>query len=262
MDRHVYSFIDAGYLRKAFSDYMGQWFGVPAPIDMVKFLSSKRAQKTFVYDAIESDAGAPLDESDKEKQGKKLKELEEIRKIDGCHVSLGKLIKSSNGRFRQKEVDVKLAVDALDHAFRKNFTHCHIYAGDRDFVPLAETMIRYGRHVSLIGISGSVSRELIMACDDYSEMTLNDLHRFTTPEIQGYRKLPTFNRGGPFIPLTARGFTQVGTVNYHGDPIGLFQKDHQWAAFSYSHKKYTAMFEIASDSRKDIEDFCSMELGD
>ena len=39
-------------------------------------------------------------------------------------------------KLRQKKVDVLLAVEALDHAFRGNMSRAYLIAGDLDFAPL------------------------------------------------------------------------------------------------------------------------------
>ncbi|MGV0802480.1 NYN domain-containing protein, partial [Mycolicibacterium elephantis] len=48
-----------------------------------------------------------------------------------------------------------------------DLTHVVIVAGDSDYIPLAQRCKRLGRYVVGIGITGSISRSLTAACDEY-----------------------------------------------------------------------------------------------
>ena len=63
---------------------------------------------------------------------------------------IGGRITGRPGNIRQKGVDVLLAVEMLDHAFRKNMDEAWLLAGDADFVPLVEAVTRLGTWVNVI----------------------------------------------------------------------------------------------------------------
>jgi uncharacterized LabA/DUF88 family protein len=64
--------------------------------------------------------------------------------------------------------DIRLAVDAVEDMFRlPDLTHVVIVAGDSDYIALAQRCKRLGRYVVGIGISGSISRSLTAACDEF-----------------------------------------------------------------------------------------------
>jgi NYN domain/OST-HTH/LOTUS domain len=64
--------------------------------------------------------------------------------------------------------DIRLAVDAVEDMFRlPDLSHVVIVAGDSDYIPLAQRCKRLGRYVVGIGITGSISRSLTAACDEY-----------------------------------------------------------------------------------------------
>lgn len=64
--------------------------------------------------------------------------------------------------------DIRLAVDAVEDMFRlPDLTHVVIVAGDSDYIPLAQRCKRLGRYVVGIGITGSISRSLTAACDEF-----------------------------------------------------------------------------------------------
>jgi hypothetical protein len=64
--------------------------------------------------------------------------------------------------------DIRLAVDAVEDLMRHpDITHVVLVAGDSDFVPLAQSCKQLGRYVVGIGVSGSTSRALVSACDEF-----------------------------------------------------------------------------------------------
>lgn len=66
--------------------------------------------------------------------------------------------------------DIRLSIDAIndlvDHA---DLTHVVIVGGDSDYIALAQRCRRMGRFVVGIGVTGSTSRALVAACDDFSD---------------------------------------------------------------------------------------------
>ncbi|MGV0792936.1 NYN domain-containing protein [Mycolicibacterium sp. XJ1819] len=70
--------------------------------------------------------------------------------------------------YAKNGADIRLAVDAVEDMFRlPDLTHVVIVAGDSDYIPLAQRCKRLGRYVVGIGITGSISRSLTAACDEY-----------------------------------------------------------------------------------------------
>jgi len=70
--------------------------------------------------------------------------------------------------YAKNGADIRLAVDAVEDMFRlPDLTHVVIVAGDSDYIPLAQRCKRLGRYVVGIGISGSISKSLTAACDEF-----------------------------------------------------------------------------------------------
>ena len=70
--------------------------------------------------------------------------------------------------YSKNGADIRLAVDAVEDMFRlPDLTHVVIVAGDSDYIPLAQRCKRLGRYVVGIGITGSISKSLTAACDEY-----------------------------------------------------------------------------------------------
>ena len=81
--------------------------------------------------------------------------------------------------------DIELVTDALmDLVQHEDLTHVVIAAGDSDFIPLARRCKRMGRYVVGIGVSGSTSRALINACDEFSGYdNLPGVRPWTSPVV-------------------------------------------------------------------------------
>lgn len=66
--------------------------------------------------------------------------------------------------------DIRLSIDAVndlvDHA---DLTHVVIVGGDSDYIALAQRCRPMGRFVVGIGVTGSTSRALVAACDEFSD---------------------------------------------------------------------------------------------
>lgn len=60
-------------------------------------------------------------------------------------IRLGELIKSSRGEFRQKGVDILMAIDALSKAYMNHYDTAIFLLGDRDFIPLIEAVKDSGK---------------------------------------------------------------------------------------------------------------------
>lgn len=66
--------------------------------------------------------------------------------------------------------DIRLSIDAVnDLVDHGDLTHVVIVAGDSDYIALAQRCRRMGRFVVGIGVTGSTSRALVAACDEFSD---------------------------------------------------------------------------------------------
>ena len=92
--------------------------------------------RVYYYDAI----------VDREDNPEKYREQEtyfnNIRKIDNYEVKLGRLIKSGkgNGRYRQKGVDVLLAIDMISKAHLNHYDIALLLAGDDDYLDMVKSI--------------------------------------------------------------------------------------------------------------------------
>lgn len=70
-----------------------------------------------------------------------------------------------------KTVDIALATEALMLAAEEQTEASVIMSGDGDFVPVVEAMKRLGQRVIVAGFAEATNDELIIAADDYVDLT-------------------------------------------------------------------------------------------
>jgi uncharacterized protein (TIGR00288 family) len=77
-------------------------------------------------------------------------------------------IPQRSGQVRKNAADIKLAVDAVELAFQRDFvTTFVIGSGDSDFTPLVLKLRELDKRVIGIGVEGSTSQLLPGACDEF-----------------------------------------------------------------------------------------------
>jgi uncharacterized LabA/DUF88 family protein len=96
--------------------------------------------------------------------------LHRLEQLSRFQIKLGRLQKyySENGDidFRQKRMDVLLAVDLAQLSWTRNIGTAILIAGDSDFVPAVQTAKDAGVLVKLYYSNFSVHDELLTSADD------------------------------------------------------------------------------------------------
>lgn len=158
-----YLFIDGAYLKRALEVLSSTFFGgISLPVDYSRL--SAGFTKVFHYDCLPEQKA---DEADADYQSRTLPHSEafdELRSIRGWHVFEG-VVKRKGVRARQKEIDVRIAVDMLTHTHQRNMHRLSFIAGDRDFRPLIEQVVREGMFVELWYSKSSIDRDLLREAD-------------------------------------------------------------------------------------------------
>ncbi len=108
------------------------------------------------------------------------------RHINDFRSNIVEFTQLSTDNCGKNTADISLAVDALEMALLPSAPDIIvIIAGDRDFVPLVQKIKRYGKTVMGIGVKGSSSRDLTLACDMFlflDEILIDDITE-EMPEI-------------------------------------------------------------------------------
>ena len=174
----VMIFIDGGYLRKLFIDKFGD--------DNINF-SNLRNQLLKWYHTVPTNPFRAnliriyyydgLADPKAHEQQREYFETLESRNIF-LTVVLGEAVKESNGKFRQKGVDILLAIDALSMAYLDNYDSGLFVLGDRDFIPLIEAVKATGKKTFGFWYNEKVSKELSRVFDSRFPFNKENMERW------------------------------------------------------------------------------------
>jgi len=172
---------------------MQDMFGVPAELDFSRMRLG--GDRIYYYDCVDDLKQASESEDDFEtRRDKQIAEFDAMQSLPLFDVRLGRLT-GENRKRRQKKVDVQLAVDALEHAFLQNMSHMILVAGDLDFAPLVECLVRVGTQVTVM-YERSAAADFYRAADINTEIRLNQVHGWCSQPFQKHHPLPAASVGG------------------------------------------------------------------
>lgn len=225
-----YLFIDGGYLRKVIESF-GEKIYCNKNIRINYSRIASGYTKVFYYDCLPKREDAFF------------KSQEEffsvLRGYDGWHVILG-IVTGSAGRLRQKEVDIRIAVDMLSHSHKKNMHKITFIAGDRDFKPLVDAVVREGMFIELMFERLSVSKELMEAADARVIIDPYTIQRwFNDHESLAYY-LP--NRGINSDQYPSRDNSHIllakGLIK-NGNELNIYKyQEKYWAIHQFENRNY------------------------
>ncbi|WP_182912011.1 NYN domain-containing protein [Sphingomonas cavernae] len=167
-----YLFIDGGALRSAVKQLSKDVTGDENELTVLYPQFASGADKVFYYDAISAQEHNEPRDAYERRVTDEHEKFDKIRALDRFHVALGEVKGKSRNR-RQKQVDVRLAVDMLTHSFRRNMQSAVLFAGDDDFIPLVEALVRDGMTIT-IWHPPQATEALLGAADNRRPFTLKE----------------------------------------------------------------------------------------
>jgi len=191
----TYLFVDGAWLEATKLEYERRW-KLPAPmtINYAGLKAEVDALKCFYYDAPPDRKEKESEQAFAEKLARAEARFNEIESHDGWHVNFG-MSRAEGNLLRQKGVDVKLAIDAVSHRIKGNFSTAVILAGDLDFLPLIRALVELGAWVTLYTDILKVPKELKSAAD-----SRRYLAPLTGEVLRGPRLLTTINEYSGLLP--------------------------------------------------------------
>lgn len=184
-----YLFVDGGYLRGVCEKFSAEWFdGARLPIDYRSLGSG--FTKCFYYDCLLLPRAGEDEPVSEARRAEQRAELNTIKALRGWHVVEG-VLAGSGGRARQKQVDVQIAVDMLTHSYRGNMHRAAFIAGDQDFKPLVEAVVREGMFIEVWFEKSSASTDLLDAADWRRSLDIDRLYRHLAQEFKEGHPLPS-----------------------------------------------------------------------
>ncbi len=229
-----YLFIDGGYLRARHSDAIKAVFGESGDLNFspIRYLHpSGLFQRVFYYDCLHDIP--KVDETEGELKTRidaQQTFFDGLQALEGFHVRLGSLSGTSR-RFRQKEVDILLAVDVLEHAFHKNITSVTLIAGDLDFAPLVEALVRLGTWVEIWYDMKSFGKHLLEVADKRTVIGFHNYYNWTTNDFRQGHALPQCQNNITFDPQKDPQFHLLKSGTFENLKVRLYQRDKEYVLF-------------------------------
>lgn len=237
-----YLFVDAGCLRAAIDKKRQQYLG-PNGVCKIGWSALRSGHnKVFYYDAVPSREYGESDTAWEERINPRMNELRDIRQQDGYHVPLGDL---RGKTVRQKKVDVMIAVDMLLHTIRRNMHACTLLAGDSDFQPLLEALVREGMGVTLLHPNHAPD-DLVGAADASKKLDANQLLRFMLGP-NGKALLPHYSDGIRPSPFEKAEFEWIHEREGVRRNVSICKYKGSWLAESYDPTASATSFQLRSD---------------
>lgn len=229
MPDQSYLFVDGAYLRQRHAEMMSQVFGSEASLDLAQMRERLRHKlqefhRVFYYDCLHD---IPKVGETDEELGVRIQEqkqfFDRVQSLHGFHVRLGSLSGSSR-KLRQKEVDILLAVEMLDHAFRKNMSSAALVAGDLDFAPLIDSLVRLGTWVDVLYDPRSIAPGLLASADRGVQLSFDDYYALCTGGYQNANRVPQKQPNATWRPEN-EGFSLTRTGHMpNGETVRLFER--------------------------------------
>lgn len=219
----TYLFIDGEYLRRIYNEATQSVFGCDGELDFQLVKHEARAKRVFVYDCLDDQQRTGESDSVYEARVSTQESFfDSIRALNGVHVRLGSL-RGTPKRVRQKEVDVLLATDMLTHGYDGNMQQAILIAGDLDFRPIVEALVRRGVFIEIWYEKKSGARELPGAADFGRELNFHVFYQWSTQAFKSRRTLPAVSRdhGALMQPVI------LNTCSREGRLVTLFKESNR-----------------------------------
>ncbi len=217
MSESTYLFIDGEYLRQRHREVMRDFFGVEGELELSPIMQQARASRAYFYDAI--DYARRPDETEKAWEAR-VASLEQffsyVRSLSGFHVRPGSV--RPGKKREQKEVDVSLAVDMMEHGFNGSMSKAVLIAGDVDFRPVVEALVRHGVFVDVWYHPNSFAPELPGAADFGHKIRFRQLYTWNKEAFQRAHRIPDEEQRGGM-----RWGQLMKTGSIAGCPVELYK---------------------------------------
>ncbi|HEX9223649.1 MAG TPA: NYN domain-containing protein [Candidatus Acidoferrales bacterium] len=220
MADRTYLFIDGEYLRRIHREAMQSFFAADGDLELSGVMWKAQASRAYFYDSLDD---IPRPGEDELACRARIAPLEEffagVRDLSGFHVRLG-TVTGQGKRRRQKEVDILLAVDMLTHGFNGSMEKAILLAGDLDFRPIIETLVRNGVFVEIWYHHTSVAQDLPGAADFGHPIRFRQLYDWNTQTFKDAHHVPRHHEQG--------GDHAGGTPLKLGTVAGCKAELYQW----------------------------------
>lgn len=154
-----------------------------------------------------------------------------------------------------------MAVEMLDNAFRKNMDVAVLIAGDADFTPLIEAVMRLGTWVEVCYHRRGASEDLYSAADHGMQLTFHDLWNWSSDEFQIQHPLPDRFSGIEYVVGVLLPRKLKTGKNIRGEAITVAERgDKPGEFFIYEHRPGDVTL-ITHSNREVLEKYYTEQFG-
>ncbi len=114
--------------------------------------------------------GVPATTESDDEQTRTVRRLHNIMREEGFRVIARESLVKQGDRIVQKEVDVSLACEMLEHALMDHFDVAVVVSGDRDFIPAMQKVQAAGKRVEVASFQNELNVECRRCSDIYYEL--------------------------------------------------------------------------------------------
>lgn len=134
-------------------------------------------------------AGAYIYDGKKSGEDRKKEDQDELNKLRsiGFRLITREAVVWRGDHYEQKEVDVSLAVDMLEHALLNHYDVAILVSGDRDYIPVIQRVQASGKRVEVASYEDFISsdNELILTADVYHKLKDIPFLSLSSPPLDG-----------------------------------------------------------------------------
>ena len=165
-------------------------------------------------------------------------------------------IPQRRGRVRKNAADIKMAVDAIELAFERDYvTAFVICTGDSDFTPLVQKLRELNKRVIGVGLKASTSAMLPPACDEF--LFYENLSGVDVPDRKPKEDRPKAEKPAPtttespdaLIVPTLAGLIRAGNGDVRASSLkrALLRKDSTFTETDYGFRAFGELMRHLAD---------------
>jgi uncharacterized protein (TIGR00288 family) len=165
-------------------------------------------------------------------------------------------IPQRKGSVRKNAADIKMAVDAIELAFERDYvTMFVVCSGDSDFTPLVHKLRELNRRVVGVGMKGSTSKLLPASCDEF--LFYENLSGVDIPDRKPKKERPKAERPAAtsaespdaIIVPTLAGLIRAGSGDVRASSLkrALLRKDPTFTETEYGFRAFGELMRHLAD---------------
>ena len=198
-----YLFIDGGCLRETLKNYSEKFFDS----NIIEFDYQKLGRefsKVFFYDSLPVKKENEKESEYNNRIQPNIDFFTKLSLLDGFHVYEG-TARRRRKKIEQKKVDIMIAVDMLNHSFRRNMSQATLLTADLDFKPLIDALVDNGMYINLWYPINKTNIELIQSADASRKLDLTTVFNYSTTEFKRSHKFPrSTDKNGKDVSLLTK----------------------------------------------------------